>query len=223
MDLERVTVRLEPADPGVDWKAWLINTEEIEPYDIYSGILKMEVTADMVPTGHGPDRRKVIGRCELWLVLREKMRHEGFELQVDRISETASWLSEEIFTTNGNFRSREFGSTTGKVFGLDLEKGDMIWLENIWVGKEYRNHGIAKKMLRHAHDTIQAEVDSCFIITYPKPLPGETDHEASRKEGYEGVLGPFQKMGFRRIGTSAYFLYAPGSLPSSSFNCAPLI
>lgn len=47
----------------------LINTEEYEPYDLSTGTLKMEVTA-VLASGRGP---KTIGRCELWLISRDKM------------------------------------------------------------------------------------------------------------------------------------------------------
>lgn len=47
----------------------LINTEEYEPYDLSTGTLKMEVTA-VLASERGP---KTIGRCELWLISRDKM------------------------------------------------------------------------------------------------------------------------------------------------------
>lgn len=60
------------ANPGLTLRPQLlrlINTEEYEPYDLSTGTLKMEVTA-VLASGRGP---KTIGRCELWLISRDKM------------------------------------------------------------------------------------------------------------------------------------------------------
>ncbi|KAK7747798.1 hypothetical protein SLS62_008834 [Diatrype stigma] len=207
MDLESVEVKVEAAKEHVGWKSWLINTEEYEPYDNFSGIFEMKVTA-ILTSGNGT---KVIGRCELWLISRDKMAYGSFADQVKNISEHAAYLSNSIFDDYGEFAEDDPG------FGdLDMDKSDMIWLENIWVDKDYRNQGVAKKMLQEAQKEIEAEVDTCFMIAYPRPRAEDFDGSGPLEtaqglwEGrWDNTKVKFRSLGFREIVSSSYYIYDP--------------
>lgn len=167
----------------------------------------MKVTA-VLTSGSGT---KVIGRCELWLILRDKMAYGSFAEQVKNISEHAAYLSDSIFDGYGEFDEGDpdFGD-------LDIDNSDMIWLENIWVDKDYRNQGVARKMLREVQREIEAEVDACFMITYPRPraedfdeigLPEQAQEIWARR--WDNAKLTSQSLGFRNISSSPYYIYDP--------------
>lgn len=99
--------------------------------------------------------------------------------------------------------------------GLDLDKADMILLENIWVDEDHRKQGVAGKMLREALKEIEAELDTWFMITYPRPAE-DVDESLSWDEKYHRLAGiwsktmkTFRALGFRIMRTSSFWIYDP--------------
>jgi len=154
------------------------------------------------------------------LIRRDQMR-ESFWLEMEHPTQETRDLTFELFDRYGRFNreyyEHEFRKGTG-VWGNELDYGDLLLFEELEVDPEYRRLGLGTGIVKAILERTRKKVDESegfFALVRPgfllSELPrGERENpersRSSRKRLSDVSRGFWHSLGFRRVGTSTWFV-----------------
>lgn len=199
----------------------------------------VDVTITLTSTTN--TRPKDVGSCEAKLIRRSQMRWE-FHRELEQPSPETSMLAFDVFDRYGRTRIG-FGSHPVKkgsgMWGRELNHGDMLLIEEIFINKDYRRQGLGRRIVEALLTEARQKTWSFFAFVRPVCMKKEDlqwewesladDSERSRMEDreYDRSVMFYRSLGSRRIGSIAWFALAPTqtiprvSLPSRTTTIYP--
>lgn len=115
---------------------------------------------------------------------------------------------DDIFTLEGAIRPELCSETVSE----DLWDNLQI-LHRIEIDKEYRGHGLTEKITKAYLETFGSDADVVFVKAFPLQYDNsDTPNakygiEGSQEECFERLCRYYQRIGFKRVGTTNKFLF----------------
>ena len=184
--------------------------EWLEPIDV-----KVTSTATLDECGEP----KQVAYCQAKLIKRNQMR-DDFYGEMERPSRETSMLAFDLFDRYGRLRS-EFKTHpiikgTG-IWGQELDRGDMLLIEEIFVNQYYRRQRLGRRMIESLLTLAQQKTRSFVAFVRPTILrlhdlklewnslqdDAARNRMADREEDRAVMF--YRSLGFRRVGSTIWF------------------
>jgi GNAT superfamily N-acetyltransferase len=196
-------------DPDYDFN-WL------EPIDV-------EVTRTAHPDEHG--KPMMVAYCNAKLIRRGQMR-DDFYGQMEQPSRETSMLAFDLFDRYGRLRTEYKTHPVIKgtgVWGQELDHGDILLIETVFVNKDYRRQGLGRRMVESLLIRVREKTWSFFAFAWPTVLrlndlrqeldnlPDDAEREKLEDREHDRATTFHRSLGFRRVGSTIWFALAPKS------------
>lgn len=172
---------------------------------------------------HGEPKR--VAFCEAKLIRRDQMR-DDFHDQMEQPSRETSLLAFDLFDRYGRLRP-EFKTHSvikgNGVWGQELDHGDILLIEQVFVDKDYRRQGLGRRMIESLLTLVQEKTWSFFVFVWPTilrlsdiqreldSLPDDVERDKMEDREHDRATTFCRSLGFRRVGSSIWFALAPGN------------
>ncbi|OAP60746.1 hypothetical protein AYL99_05748 [Fonsecaea erecta] len=183
------------------------------------------IVVEVIPTAN-PDEHDEpmrVAYCDAKLIRRGQMRDDFYE-QMERPSEETSMLAFDLFDRYGRLRS-EFKTHpvikgTG-VWGQELDHGDILLIEEVFVNKDYRRQGLGRRMIEALLTRAREKTWSFFAFVWPTflrshdlreewdSLPDGVERQKLEEREHDRATMFYRSLGFRRVGSTIWFALAP--------------
>ncbi|TCD67053.1 hypothetical protein EIP91_000615 [Steccherinum ochraceum] len=181
--------------------------------------VKQRVTADPTRRASPHVAEEVIASIHFYRVRRHLCRHNfrSAMLRMDHFrSDELRQLSTTVFDQHGLLNYEFIGDEWHKgsgCFGVEMDYGTLIYIEDLRVKKEYRNQGLGSWVLQHLFDSKYVGLHDFVVL-----MPGRTDDQgpesgvrlslAQCHEFFDKTEAFFRKNGFRRIGRTDFMAFS---------------
>lgn len=192
------------------------NHQEFQEFD---WLEPLNGTVSLAPPDDSKLEHKHAGRGFGELIRRERMRYAFYD-QLEQPSEDTSRLAFELFDRYGRLRE-EFKSHQVKkgsgIWGSELDIGDLLLIEKVYVEPEYRRQGLAQKLVKAMMEEARKKCGALFVVVLATAFNYYVDDEFSttgeeRRAVYrrqeQTAQRFFRSLGFRRIGSTDFFALA---------------
>nr|KAK5441256.1 hypothetical protein LTR18_007100 [Exophiala xenobiotica] len=164
-----------------------------------------------------------VAYCHAKLIRRNQMR-DDFYGEMEPPSRETSMLAFDLFDRYGRLRSEfkahPFIKGTG-IWGKELDHGDLLLIEDVFVKKDYRRQGLGRRMIESLLKLVREKTWSFFAFVWPTmlrcqdirlewdSLPDDAARYrmADREEDRAVVF--CRSLGFRRVGSTTWLALAP--------------
>ncbi|KAI0330692.1 hypothetical protein GY45DRAFT_733716 [Cubamyces sp. BRFM 1775] len=157
-------------------------------------------------------RHPTEGRVGLLTALhidRDRCRGDFFGI-MDEESQELSDFALTLFDRLGHLKSElvENDHLKGSgVWGRELDRGPILYVEDIQVPEKFRRNGVASFLLQNLAKSNLAAVGT-FLYAWPTPtIRPETEDEWKRQ--HDAAVDLFHKNHYRRVGRTSFLCYAP--------------
>ncbi|KIW66171.1 hypothetical protein PV04_08372 [Phialophora macrospora] len=194
-------------DPDYEFK-WL------EPIDV-------EVISTTNTDEHGKPMR--VAYCTAKLIRRGQMR-DDFYGEMEQPSRETSLLAFDLFDRYGRlrpeFKTHPVIKGTG-VWGPELDNGDMLLIEEVFVNEDYRRQGLGRRMIESLLVRAREKTWSFFAFAWPTflrlddfcrewyRLPDDAERQKLEEREHDRATMFYRSLGFRRVGSTIWFALAP--------------
>ncbi|KAJ7746590.1 hypothetical protein B0H16DRAFT_1320895 [Mycena metata] len=129
-------------------------------------------------------------------------------LEVMDIDTELFTIGSAIFDKYGEIRpwlvDGEYSKGSG-VWGRELNDGKLFFVFCVSVEPQYRNQGIASWALQQLYASEYVHKDDKFLC-WPSPVPRPPSEQWVT--AFDGIVDFFRKVGYRRVGATAFFAYS---------------
>ncbi|KIW33877.1 uncharacterized protein PV07_00692 [Cladophialophora immunda] len=185
------------------------------------------IVVEAIPTAnldeHGEPMR--VAYCDAKLIRRGQIR-DDFYGQMEPPSNETSMLALDLFDRYGRLRS-EFKTHpvikgTG-VWGQELDHGDILLIEEVFVNKDYRRQGLGRRMIESLLTRAWEKTWSFFAFVWPTflrlndlrrewdSLPDDAERRKLEEREHDRATMFYRSLGFRRVGSTIWFALAPNN------------
>ncbi|KAK5048586.1 hypothetical protein LTR84_005677 [Exophiala bonariae] len=163
------------------------------------------------------------GYCNAKLIRRGQMR-DDFYGEMEQPSRETSMLAFDLFDRYGRLRS-EFKTHpiikgTG-IWGQELDGGDILLIEKVFVKNEHRRQGLGRKMIESLLTLAREKTWSFFAFAWPTvlrlhdfsqeydSLVEEAERDRLEEREHDRAVMFHRSLGFRRVGSTIWFALTP--------------
>ncbi|RYP67905.1 hypothetical protein DL769_005641 [Monosporascus sp. CRB-8-3] len=171
--------------------------------------------------------QREIGSCTAKMVRRGRMSY-NFHDEIEQPTEDLAQMGFTLFDRYGRLKSESKEHPVKKgsgIWGDELDTGDILLIERIYVGKPHRRLGQGRAVVSALLEKARSKSRHFFAITYPAALltmlsddvRNTTDQEKDTTYDREKKIAVrfWRAMGFRRIGNSRWFALAGDAVHAS--------
>ncbi|KAJ7039526.1 hypothetical protein C8F04DRAFT_949523 [Mycena alexandri] len=137
-----------------------------------------------------------------------KSRYSNIFLEVMDIDEELHTIGSAIFDKYGEIRpwlvDGEYHKGSG-VWGRELNDGKLFFVFCVSVEPQYREQGVASWALQQLYASEYVDKDDKFLC-WPSPIPRPPSDQWVAV--FDGIVDFFRKVGYRRVGATAFFAYS---------------
>lgn len=197
--------------------------DEFPWYEELAGLAKLKPSTDSPTISRRAEKH--IGGCNAKLIRRGKMR-ESFWFEMEQPTQETCDLAFDLFDRYGRlnpeFYEHDINKGTG-VWGNELDRGDLLFFEELTVDAAHRRRGIGTKLVNAILEKTRKKVSErvgFFALARPGFLWREVSHleddpaamGEAQEDAEKGGLAFWHAMGFRRVGTSSWLAWtdSPG-------------
>ncbi|KAH9896748.1 hypothetical protein C8Q73DRAFT_686866 [Cubamyces lactineus] len=183
----------------------------------------MQCTAETLTEPHGEyprplkhvsieARHPTEGRVGLLTALhidRDRCRGDFFGImdgESQELSDFALTLFDRLGHLKSEFVEHDYLKGSG-VWGRELDRGPILYVEDIQVPDKFRRNGVASFLLRNLAQSKLASTGT-FLFAWPTPTI-RPDNENEWKRQRNAAVDLFHKNDYRRVGRTSFLCYAP--------------
>ncbi|QDS70673.1 hypothetical protein FKW77_001262 [Venturia effusa] len=172
--------------------------------------------ATLIPPGGIEAEHKHAGRGFGELIRRDRMRYAFYD-QLEQPSEDTSRLAFGLFDRYGRlreeFKSHQIKKGSG-VWGSELDVGDLLLIEKVYIEPDYRRQGLAQKVVRAMIEEARPKCGTFFAVVLATAFNYYVNAECSATGEERDIVYCrqeqiaqrfFRSLGFRRVGSTDFF------------------
>ncbi|KAL6240818.1 hypothetical protein RBB50_012233 [Rhinocladiella similis] len=216
---------LDVEDDGIEDTSEDEDRSEFDPDYEFKWLepIVVEVTHTATPYEHGEPKN--VAYCNAKLIRRDQMRGD-FDGEMEQPSRETSMLAFDLFDRYGRlrpeFKTHPVMKGTG-VWGQELDHGDILLIEEIFVDKDYRRQGLGRRMMESLLARVRDKTWSFFAVAWPTflrlndlrkewdSLPDDAERGKLEEREHDRATMFHRSLGFRRVGSTIWFAWTPNN------------